>query len=208
MYRLGIPTRKIAAGAGVAETTVRYHLAIAAKQDPVLRADHQAALPPAAPRVTRSGRRNMEEILAFYEAEGRLPVASRSALETVLAGWLVRRRAEAAAGTLSAAYAALDTIPNWRDQPTKRDTDAARWTQRLAEIAAYLAAGNDWPRVNKTDDRDERTLGVWLHTQRMDYQAGKLTAVKESRLNEVIPGWRQGRMRRGVNSRQSEKHPV
>ena len=30
MYRLGIPTPKISAGAGVAETTVRYHLAIAA----------------------------------------------------------------------------------------------------------------------------------------------------------------------------------
>jgi hypothetical protein len=206
MYRLGIPTPKIAAGARVAETTVRYHLAIAAKQDPVLRADHQAALPPAAPRVTEPGQRNMEEILAFYEAEGRLPVASRSVRETALAGWLARRRVQAAAGALSPAYAALDTIPNWRDQPTKRDADAARWKQRLAEVAGYLATGNEWPRVNKTEDRDERTLGVWLHTQRIDYRAGKLTAAKEAQLNEVIPGWRQGRPRRGANSRRSERN--
>lgn len=192
MYRKGIPTPKIAAGAGVAATTVRYHLAIAAKQDPGLRADHHASLPSAASRVTGSGQRNMEEILAFYEAEGRLPVASRSVRETVLAGWLVRRRAEAAAGALSPAYAALDTIPNWREQPTKRDADAARWKQRLAEVAAYLAAGNEWPRVNKTDDRAERVLGVWLHTQRIEYRAGKLSAAKETRLNEVIPGWRRG----------------
>lgn len=204
MYRKGIPTPKIAAGAGVAETTVRYHMAIAARQDPGLRAAHQAALPPAVPRVTEPGQRNMEEILAFYEAEGRLPVASRSVRETALAGWLARRRAQAAAGTLSPAYAALDTIPNWRDHPTKRDIDAARWKQRLAEVAAYLAAGNEWPRVNKTDDRDERVLGVWLHTQRIDYRIGKLTAAKEARLNEVIPGWRQGRPRRGANSRRSE----
>jgi hypothetical protein len=114
MYRLGIPTPKISAGAGVAETTVRYHLAIAAGQDPGLRAAHQAALPPAAPRVTEPGERNMEEILAFYEAEGRLPVASQSVRETALAGWLARRRVQAAAGTLSPAYAALDSIPGWR----------------------------------------------------------------------------------------------
>lgn len=36
MYRQGIPARKIAAVAGAAETTVRYHIAIAAKQDPSL----------------------------------------------------------------------------------------------------------------------------------------------------------------------------
>lgn len=200
MYRQGIPTPKIAAGAGVAETTVRYHLGVAAKQDPGLRAAHRAAVPPAAPRVTKPGQRNMEEILAFYEASGRLPVASRSARETALAGWLARRRAQAAAGTLSPTYAALDTIPNWRDQPTKRDADAARWQQRLVEVAAYLAAANEWPRVNKTNDRDERVLGVWLHTQRIDYRAGKLTAAKEAQLNEAIPGWRQGRARRGANS--------
>lgn len=111
MYRQGIPTSKIAAGAGVAETTVRYNLAIATRQDPGLRAAHQAALPPAAPRVTGSGQRNVQEILAFYEAEGRLPVHGRSARESALASWLHRRRKEAAGGTLSPAYAALDKIP-------------------------------------------------------------------------------------------------
>lgn len=30
---------------------------------------------------------------------------------------------------------------------------------------------------------------------------GKLTTAKEKQLNEVIPGWRQGRPRRGANSR-------
>lgn len=204
MYRMGIPTPKIAAGAGVAQTTVRYHLAIAAKQDPALRAAHKAALPPPAPRVTERGQRNMEDILAFYESEGRLPVASRSVRESALAGWLSRRRAQAAAGTLSSAYAVLDTIPNWRDHPTKRDSDAARWKQRLAEVSAFLAARTEWPRINKTDDRDERVLGAWLHTQRIDYRAGKLTAAKEARLNEAIPGWGQGRPRRGANSRRRE----
>lgn len=91
--------------------------------------------------------------------------------------------------------------PGWRTYPTKRDADAARWTQRLTKVAAYLAAGNEWPSHNKTDDRVERLLGVWLHIQRVDYRAGRLTAAKEAQLNEVIPGRRQGRPRRGANSR-------
>lgn len=89
----------------------------------------------------------------------------------------------------------MDAIDGWRDDPTKRDADAARWKQRLTEVAAYLAAGHEWPRHNKTDDQEERPLGVWLHTQRIDYRAWKLTSAKEKQLNDVIPGWRHGRSR-------------
>ena len=96
---------------------------------------------------------------------------------------------------------ALAAIPDWREQPSKREVDEARWKRRLGEVAAYLAAGHEWPRHNKTDDREERALGVWLHSQRITYRAGKLDPAKEAQLNEVIPGWRQGRPRRGANSR-------
>lgn len=201
MYRSGIPTPKIAAAAGAAETTVRYHLAIAARQEPGLRAEHHAALSKPR-RVTAPGQQNLEDVLTFYETEGRLPAKSRTDRERALATWLHRRRKDAAEGTLSPVYAqALDSVPGWREQPTKREADEARWKQRLAEVAAYLAAGNEWPRHNKTDDQEERTLGVWLHSQRITYRAGKLTAAKEKQLNKVIPGWRQGRQRRGVDSR-------
>lgn len=60
-----------------------------------------------------AGRRNLEDVLAFYKTEGRLPIFSRSAREKTLAGWLHRRRKEAAQGTLSPAYAnALDVVPD------------------------------------------------------------------------------------------------
>lgn len=194
MYRQGIPAAKIAAVNRVPETTVRYHLARAAKQDPELRAQHNAALLPAEPRVTEAGRRILAELLAFHAAEGRLPVHGRSAQESALAGWLIRRRRDAAERTLSPAYAeALETIPGWREHTAKRAADAARWKQRLEEVSAWLAAGNDWPRHQKTDHPEELTLGVWLHTQRIDRRAGKLNAAKEKQLNEFLPGWRQGR---------------
>lgn len=156
MYRKGIPAPKIAAGAGVAASVIRYHLAIAAKQDAGLRQEHAAALPATPPRVTDAGRRNLADVLAFYEAEGRLPVNGRSPQESALAEWLARRRKQAAQGSLSLVYAqALDAIPGWRAYPTKRDADAARWKQRLAEVADYLAAGHEWPRHNKTRDQEE-----------------------------------------------------
>lgn len=53
MYRKGIPTSKIAAIAGVAETTVRYHLQIAAHAEPGIRDEHKAALPPSNATNTR-----------------------------------------------------------------------------------------------------------------------------------------------------------
>ncbi|GAC1353417.1 MAG: hypothetical protein NVSMB43_27320 [Pseudarthrobacter sp.] len=114
----------------------------------------------------------MEDVLVFYAGHGRVPAKSRTDRERALATWLARRRSEAADGTLSPAYAALDTIPGWREQPTKQEVDQARWKQRLGEVAAYLNAGNEWPRHNKTDDREERVLGVWLHTQRIDHRLG------------------------------------
>ena len=202
MYRSGIPATRISELTRVAQSVIRYHLARAAEQDPGLRAAHHAAATPPPTRITAAGQRNLEDVLAFYEAERRLPVNGRSRRESTLAEWLTRRRKEAAAGTLSPVYAtALEAIPNWQDYPTKRDADAARWTQRLGEVSAWRAAGNDWPRHQKTDDREERVLGVWLHTQRIDSRAGKLTAGKEKQLNKAIPGWREGRVRRGGNSR-------
>ncbi|TQJ36731.1 helicase associated domain-containing protein [Arthrobacter sp. SLBN-122] len=201
MYRSGIPVTRISVVTGVARSVIRYHLAKAAEQDGGLRVAHSAAAVPPSTRPTVAGRRNLEDVLAFYKGEGRRPFHRRSARESALAAWLVRRREETAAGSLSPVYAAaLDTIPDWRDYPTKRDADAARWAQRLGEVAARRAAGKDWPRHNKTEDQDERTLGVWLHTQRIDARAGKLTAAKKKQLNDVIPGWREGRVRRGRNS--------
>ncbi|MDT0168884.1 helicase associated domain-containing protein [Pseudarthrobacter sp. BRE9] len=112
MYRTGIPAKQIAAVTRVAESVIRFHLARAAEQDPGLRAVHRAAAAPVLKRVTEPGHRNLQEVMAFYEAEGRLPVSGRSRLESTLAEWLTRRRRDAADGTLSPTYAeALDTIP-------------------------------------------------------------------------------------------------
>ncbi|MDP9988773.1 DNA-binding CsgD family transcriptional regulator [Arthrobacter oryzae] len=197
-YRQGAPTSTIAAAAGVAETTVRYHLQIAAKADPGIRDEHKAALAPA-PRKSGAGLRNLADVLAFHEAHGRLPVShGKTARERALAAWLANRRRQAAEGTLSPTYrAALAVIPGWARPSNRKAEDKKRWHQRLEELHRIRAAGGDWPRHQKTDDQVERTLGVWLHGQRIDYRAGRLDPAKEQKLNILLPGWREGRGHRG-----------
>ena len=203
MYRKGIPTSKIASIEGVAETTVRYHLQIAARAEPGIRDEHKAALAPTPPRTPEAGLRNLADVIAFHGTEGRLPVThGKSAKERALGSWLAHRRRQAAEGTLSPAYRdALAVIPGWDKPSTRKAEDETRWQQRLEELQEIRAAGGDWPRHQKTDDRHERTLGVWLHGQRIDYRAARLDPAKEKKLNELLPGWREGRGHRGGRRR-------
>jgi hypothetical protein len=151
-------------------------------------------------RLRRLGglpQQNLADVLALYRAEGRFPTTKgASARERALGVWLHNRRQEAGKGVLSPFYTeGLSVIPGWDKPSTKKADEEARWKQRLAEVAHYRARGYDWPRHNKTDIKEERVLGVWLHGQRINDSAGRLGAAKKAQLDAAIPGWRQGRVR-------------
>ncbi|MHA7300428.1 Helicase associated domain protein [Pseudarthrobacter sp. MDT1-22] len=197
MYRQGLTTAKIATTAGIGQSTVRYHLAIAAAAEPSIRDDHRNASRPApVTRITAEGLQNLNDTIALYKAEHRLPSSSSpSARERSLAIWLVRRRQDHDRGTLSPTYGdGLQEIPGW-EQRTRTSKDEARWNQRLQELTAHVAAGNDWPRHKRTDTEKERVLGMWLHIQRTKYRRNELDHDKEALLNTLLPGWRNGRTR-------------
>lgn len=196
MYRQGLTAPKIAATVRVGQSTVRYHLAIAAKAEPTIRDEHRIASSTApGTRITPEGMQNLHDTLALYRAEGRLPsTKSTSAREHALAIWLLRRRKDYDRGTLSPTYRdGLQGIPGW--ERTRTSKDEARWSQRLQELTAYMAAGNDWPRHKRTDTEEEQLLGVWLHIQRMKHRCRELDKEKEAQLNADLPGWRPGRVR-------------
>jgi hypothetical protein len=197
MYRQGLTTTEIATTASVGQSTVRYHLAIAAAADPSIRDDHRNVSRPApVTRITAEGLQNLNDTIALYRAENRLPSSSSpSARERALAIWLVRRRQDHDRGTLSPTYSdALQEIPGW-EQRTRTSKDEARWNQSLQELTAHMPAGNDWPRHKRTDTEEERLLGMWLHIQRMKYRRNELAQDKEEQLNMLLPGWRNGRTR-------------
>lgn len=203
MYRRGIGPTKIAHVCGAAVTTVRYHLQIAAQNNPGLRHEHAAASPVNVP--SGSALQRMHDLIAFYRTEGRLPAAhAKSSTEQTLANWLYRRRRESTAGTLpSALREGLAAIPGWDQAPPRKVEDEARWRRRLTEVSAFRATSGGLPRHQKTDDPLERTLGVWLHSQRINFNHGKLALEKKSRLDQDLPGWREGRPRGGGRRRAS-----
>ena len=197
LYRHGLTTTQIAATAKVGQSTVRYHLAIAATAEPSIRDEHRnATRPPPVTRITAAGLQNLNDTIALYRAEGRIPSSySSAARERALAMWLTRRRQDHDQGTLSPVYGdGLQEIPGW-EQRTRKDHDEKRWNHRLRELTDYMAAGTDWPRHKKTDTEEERILGMWLHIQRMKYRHNKLDQDKEEQLNTRLPGWRNGRTR-------------
>lgn len=120
MYRQGLTAGRIAALCGAAQTTVRYHLQIAARAEPSLRDDHRAAAPTPARRLEIRSRQNLHDVLALYRAEQRLPRSKASSRrERTLYTWLVRRRQEFGNGTLSPTLKeALDEIGGW-DTPRR-----------------------------------------------------------------------------------------
>jgi hypothetical protein len=177
-------------------TTVRYHLQVAKKLEPELEAEHAAALPKRV-KPPAAALRMMQDVVDFYGTRGRLPSAhAKSPGEATLGRWLYRRRREAQAGILSPDVRdGLDVIPGWDLASKRKAEDEARWQQRLQQVKDIRDAGGEWPRHQKTPDADERVLGVWLQAQRINYNQGKLVPEKESLLNEVLPGWREGRPR-------------
>ncbi|MBO1269972.1 helicase-associated protein [Arthrobacter sp. PO-11] len=196
MYRGGLSRGRIAELTGAPALTVGYHLGVACAADPGLRTAHEAAVGGKDRQVTARGLGRMKQLLAMVQETGRFPsLTADDVSERTLAAWLRRRRREADAGTLAPAFRdGLDVLPGWRGRP-RAAADEARWQDRLAALAAYRAAGRDWPRHKATVAGEEHWLGVWLHTQRFKLRRGELGAAKMDALDAAVPGWRAGRQR-------------
>lgn len=146
MYWCGFTTPTIAAVAGVTETTVRYRFAIAAKWS--------------RPSGTSSGRLSFSVRGSRQQGGRTCKTFSRNSGQGLL---LAPRQplpgngplaSSSLAGSRSRGHLPLlkgrpNAIPGWDAPFTKKADDAVRSKQRLAEVADYGAAGNDWPRHNK-----------------------------------------------------------
>ncbi|MDR6508102.1 helicase associated domain-containing protein [Arthrobacter oryzae] len=196
MYRKGLTPARIAGLVKASPSLVTYHLSIAREQDSELRGAHDAAAGEPRARVTARTVQQMNDLIAMVQAEGRYPSSRAGEVaERALAAWLQRRRRDAAEGRLAPAVRdGLACLPGWQDGQ-RAATNEERWQQRLAELTAYRAAGQDWPRHKNTVTDTEHDLGVWLHTQRYKLRRGELDPAKETALNAAVPGWSAGRTR-------------
>jgi hypothetical protein len=193
LYRRGLSTSRIAKFAHAGATTVRYHIRLAAQDEPSLRDEPRAALNTTT-RISKSGLSNLADVVALHERERRLPSSSAAeARERALATWLSRRRQDVDSGTLAPVYrAGLRSVPGW-ERRTRKAKDEAQWEERHSGLIDYWAAGNDWPRHKNPATEEERLLGVWLQYQRTKLASGRLGPEKRARLDETMPGWPSGR---------------
>jgi hypothetical protein len=83
---------------------------------------------------------------------------------------------------LSAAQVtALDSIyPGWRA------THNGNWYTRLEAVEAFFAAHGRFPRA-KAEDADEKSVGIWLATQRQ--RVGNMSPERRQVIDERLPGW-------------------
>jgi hypothetical protein len=127
LCRRGIPAPKIAAAAGVAETTVRYRVAIAAEQEPDPRDAHR---PPCPHRPNASQRQASGTSMASCRSTRLRGAAARprQVEERVGPGQVARPAPQGRNRwhPLPRLRSVLDSILNWRSYPTKRDSDEAR----------------------------------------------------------------------------------
>ncbi|WP_442545234.1 helicase associated domain-containing protein [Arthrobacter sp. KN11-1C] len=195
MYRLGLNRKRVADFVGAEPASVGYHLVIGRRRDPELEAVHLAAASNE-PGLSPLSLARMDEIIAWIEANGRLPrERSEDKEERSMARWLSDRRREAAQGRLHPAYGegvARVLGCGWNPRTAAEE---ARWHLRLAQLVDFREQGNDWPRHKKCDSEPERTLGVWMHAQRQKHRRGELEAEKVKLLDTAIPGLQAGRTR-------------
>lgn len=196
MYRKGLSPDRIAALVEAAASTVNYHLRVGRALEPGLDAEHESTAGVNPAHVTAQGLERMQQLVALVQETGRYPSRqSSSDTERALAAWLQRRWDDARAGRLAQDYRdGLAALPDG-ETPPRAGTDEARWQQQLAALAAYRAAGNDWPRHKAVITGEEHALGVWLQFQRSKARRGKLAADKICALDKAVPGWPVGRKR-------------
>lgn len=204
MYQRGLSVGEIAKLVCAPARTVSYHLTQARKLQPELQAEHEQAVRVRPGKATTRGLHLMKQLIAMVRDTGRYPSRKSSdKTERALASWLYRRRQEYKDGTLMPAYRdGLSLLPGWQGTP-RAFADEARWHERLAALAAYRAAGHDWPRHKTMLTGVERELGIWLHIQRYKERRGLLEVAKAAALDKAVTGWRTGR-RRGRRPRPSK----
>ena len=134
------------------------------------------------------------KVKAFAEKHGRIPLKHNAGMaERRLAEWCRTQRTlrtDTRYPLSDAKKTYLEALPGWF---WERESAGARWQERYEEVAAYVARTGSLPYRHKTkkQDRETRSLGDWVLTQRSKMSNSMLpphTPAQVAAL-ELIPGW-------------------
>jgi len=138
---------------------------------------------------------NASQSLAFIKANGTAPsVSSEDAAGRKLARWFADQRRKA---TTDPALANLldENLPGWRD--VKTATNVQSWEETLTAAAQYVDANGAYPATTSTDP-GERRIGFWMTRNRKYLKDGRLSEMKRSKLDTLLPQWKTGTVKRAT----------
>lgn len=201
MYRQGLTVSKIATVCRHQVGTVSFHIRDRKGRDPSLESDHQANYKKPS-QITVGWMMNIATLEDFHEDNGHYPTLTDGTPEARLGPWLAAQRRALKRGELSPEkIAALDRLPGWT-VPQRTVTDQARWDLRLEQVKDFCTEHGRWPRY-RSDDEDEKVLGVWIYVQRSEAFNKRMKPHTRKRLDAVLPGWNTWNGRRSARLRNS-----
>lgn len=143
------------------------------------------------------------EVRDFQTRHARWPSDdARDPTERALGVWLGAQQRAARGGRLAAdrrqflndeasGWADETAVPEWvvsaRDAVSSH-TREERWRTRCRELGAFRELHARWPNGNSRKI-SEKTLGLWLGTQRTASRKGTLSSERREYLDDVAPGW-------------------
>ncbi|MTD17498.1 hypothetical protein GIS00_26575 [Nakamurella sp. YIM 132087] len=150
----------------------------------------------------------LTHLRAFVDEHGRMPrrTPTTPSQERSLSVWLANQRRYLAAGHLAPhREEQLDILlPAWRYStslpvPGQRTDELAvltarlirreaRWADSLTQLVSFIHTQGRLPR-STADDRGERRLADWLHTQRRNHRKGLLQQGRRHQLDQALPDW-------------------
>lgn len=123
----------------------------------------------------------------FVETVGRFPTQTGRAWERSCYNFLHLQRHKHHDGALTAEQVRLlDDLGYWYVPPREAD----HWQQRLEAYLRYMQDHGRPPRVESEKGSEERSLKIWVWSQRRRLAAGTMPAEQVAALDDTLPGWR------------------
>ena len=162
----------------------------------------QPAWPPGGPRKKKiPWEERAAQVVHFRSSNGRFPRGYVDG-ESTLYSFLQHQRGQHRAGKLSDSKREYldEHLPGWLTPP-KAEREHALWEQRVTEMESFVREQGRYPRYKTGPEPLEKVLAVWMERQRHCLRVGLLDGMREQRLNERVPGWKdvmgpKGRMGR------------
>lgn len=138
---------------------------------------------------------NAADVVAFVTANDVAPsISSDDSNERKLARWFAEQRRKAETDPALATRLS-QSVPGW--ESIKTASNVQSWDDTLAAARRYFDENGTLPATTSTDP-EERRIGFWMTRNRKYLKDGRLPESKRVKLDETLPQWKNGLVKRSA----------